>query len=178
MRPDLRALRHLHGGHLAPSDRNPSTHVLAWLQMSFMLDTCHLLICATVGGQITQPGILKRVIGCLAWNVCMFKAESLTSSCLVTLPSARTLTVPSWSRDLPDSKAEGGKAAHLICITGRALLVGHEIPSPGQHHRGMELYPQLMLFSAERLCFPRVNMTSCQCAWRCHTMRCHLTHCQ
>jgi hypothetical protein len=50
------------------------------------------------------------------------------------------LTVPSWSRDLPDSKAEGGKAAHLICITGRAILVEYELSSPGQHYRGLDLY--------------------------------------
>lgn len=88
---------------------------------------------------------------------------------------ARIFTVPSWSRDLPDSKADGGKAAHLICSTKRALLVEYEFSSPGQHYRGMEPYLQLRLYRAEPLCFLSVNLTSCQCAWRCHIMCCRWT---
>ena len=59
----------MNGLHLAPSQKNPATHVLSMVKISFMLYRCHLLICASIRGHITYHGILKRVIGYLALDV-------------------------------------------------------------------------------------------------------------
>lgn len=41
-------------------------------------------------------------------------------------------------RDLPDPQSYSCKTAHLFCIAGGAILVGHDISTSAQHNCGKQ----------------------------------------